>query len=80
MLKCHDIGGLLLDYVDDALESSTKVELDEHLSDCPACVAFVNTYKQSVRLSRDLRCEDIPPELQRKLRSFIKEKLQQPPS
>ncbi len=78
MLKCRDIGRLLHDYVEGLLESSVSRQLDEHLADCSGCVAFVNTYKQTISLSKDLRCEEIPPELQQKLRSFIKEKLQKP--
>lgn len=75
MLKCRDIGQLLHDYTEDLLELPTRQDLERHLADCPGCVAFVNTYKQTIRVSGDLRCEDIPPELQRKLRSFIKTKL-----
>ena len=48
------------------------------LDDCPGCLAFINTYRHTVHLSKELRCEDIPPELQHKLRTFIKQKLQKP--
>ncbi len=78
MLKCRDIGKLLHDYVEGALEPRIKQQLDAHLADCPGCVAFIKTYKHTIRLSKDLRCEDIPPELQQKLRSFIKQGLQKP--
>lgn len=76
MLKCRDIGTLLHDYVEGALEPSVRTQLDAHLADCPGCLAFINTYRHTVHLSKELRCEDIPPELQHKLRTFIKEKLQ----
>ena len=78
MLRCRDITELLHDYVEGLLEPSVEQELDGHLADCPGCTAFVKTYRQTMTLSRDLRCEDIPPELQRKLRSFIKQKVQRP--
>ncbi len=80
MLKCRDIGKLLHDYVEGSLDASINTQLDVHLADCPGCVAFINTYRQTIHLSRELRCEEIPPELQKKLRSFIKEKLQNPDS
>ncbi|MBI3030158.1 MAG: zf-HC2 domain-containing protein [Candidatus Rokubacteria bacterium] len=66
------------DYVEGALEAPVRQRLDEHLADCPGCLAFIKTYKHTIAISKDLRCKDIPPELQRKLRSFIKDKLGQP--
>jgi anti-sigma factor RsiW len=80
MLKCRDIATLLHDYVEGALEPPLQEQLDQHLSDCPGCVAFVNTYKHTITLAKDLRCEDIPPELRRKLRSFLKQKVNRPTS
>ncbi len=78
MLRCRDIGNLLHDYAEGLLEPSVSQQLDRHLANCPGCLAFVKTYRHTVTLSRDLRCEDIPPELQQKLGSFIKEKLHRP--
>lgn len=80
MIRCRDISDLLLDYVEESLTPSVREELDQHLADCPGCLAFVRTYRHTSALSRDLRCEDIPPELQRKLRSFIQQRLRRPGS
>jgi anti-sigma factor RsiW len=78
MLRCRDIGELLHDYVEGALEPDVRRSLDEHLSDCEGCLGFVNTYRHTVSVARELRCEEIPPELQEKLRSFIKRKRDRP--
>jgi anti-sigma factor RsiW len=78
MLRCRDISDLLLDYVDGELPPAVRRQLDEHLTDCPGCLGFLNTYRHTVSVAHDLRCEDIPPELQAKLRSFLKEKLEHP--
>lgn len=75
MLKCRDVGQLLHDYVERLLEPSIQEALEAHLADCPGCLAFLNTYKQTIRLSNSLRPTDMPPELQQKLRSFITTKL-----
>lgn len=80
MIRCRDVSDLLLDYVEGSLEPGAREELDQHLADCPGCLAFVRTYRHTSTLSRDLRCEDIPPELQRKLRSFIQQQLRRPGS
>ena len=78
MLDCRDTSKLLHDYVEGQLDSGTSQELGVHLADCPGCVAFVKTYRQTIDVSKELRCKDIPPELQRKLRGFIRQKLQKP--
>lgn len=78
MLKCRDITNLLLDYLEGALDPSVRQQLDTHLADCPGCVAFINTYRHTINLARGLRCEDIPAELQRKLGSFLRAKLDKP--
>lgn len=72
MLRCRDVGKLLYDYVDGSLEPALRHELEQHLADCPGCLAFINTYRQTIKLSKELHSKEIPPELKRKLRSFIK--------
>ena len=78
MLKCRDISQLLYDYVEGILDPPIHQQLEQHLADCPGCIAFVNTYRQTITLSKELREEEIPQELQQKLQSFIKEKLHKP--
>ena len=78
MTNCRDVSTLLHDYVEGLLEPSVSQQLEAHLADCPGCVASTKTYRQTIELSKDLRCEGIPPELQKKLRSFLKNKLRKP--
>lgn len=75
MLKCRDVGQLLYEYVEKLLEPSLQQALEAHLADCPGCLAFINTYKQTIRLSNGFRPAEMPAELQQKLHSFIKTKL-----
>ncbi|MBI3083137.1 MAG: zf-HC2 domain-containing protein [Candidatus Omnitrophica bacterium] len=78
MFRCRDVGQLLYEFVEQRLELPVSQQLEQHLADCPGCLAFINTYKQTMHLASNLRCRDIPPELQQKLRSFIKTKLPPP--
>jgi anti-sigma factor RsiW len=76
MLRCRDIGQLLHDYVEGDLGPGTAQELEAHLADCPGCLGFVNTYRETVAVAHELRCDDIPPELQDKLQNFLARKRQ----
>ena len=78
MKTCRDLSNLLYDFIEGTLEPSVSRQLSVHLADCPGCIASIRTYKQTIDISKDLRCEDIPPKLQQKLRSFIKHKLRRP--
>jgi len=67
---------LLHDYLEGTLDPDLRRQLDEHLADCPGCLGFLNTYRHTVSVAGDFRSEDIPAELRRKLRSFIKQKIE----
>jgi anti-sigma factor RsiW len=69
---CRDIVGLLADYLDGGLDPATTRRLQAHLEGCAPCVAFVNTYKGTVKAARQLKEADIPPELKDRLLSFLR--------
>jgi anti-sigma factor RsiW len=71
-MECRECMDLLSDYVDGSLPKDQAELLDWHLEGCPACVAFVNTYKGTVDAARRLRETKLPPELQQKLVAFLK--------
>lgn len=53
MLTCRDFIEFLSDYLEDNLPSDERAVFDEHLAVCPACVAYLNTYRDTIRLSRE---------------------------
>ncbi len=73
--KCRDIVGLLADYLDGSLDPPTARTLQAHLEGCAPCVAFVNTYKGTIKAARQLKETDIPPELKDRLISFLRQRM-----
>ena len=64
-LPCTEIIGFLADYLDGALSSERRFEFDRHLAVCPSCVAYLETYKETIRMAKaaELPVEDAPEDL-----------------
>lgn len=75
---CEEITNLILDYLTGDLDSETASAFEEHLRLCPDCVAFLKTYEKTVHATRSLRYEDIPPEMEKRVRRFLRERLKKP--
>lgn len=72
---CKQIADLMLDYLTDQLHPTVKQEFTKHLSICPDCVSFVNTYKKTVQSTATLRTEDMPPKVRDNVLGFLRKKL-----
>jgi anti-sigma factor RsiW len=49
---CKDATNLLLEFLSGELNPETNSEFEKHLEICPDCVAFLNTYRKTVELTR----------------------------
>ena len=72
--RCHDLVGLLADYVEHHLPPEVHADLERHLARCPRCVTQLNTYRTTVSLLHSIKDEDLPPELRYTLKAFIDRK------
>ncbi|MFB3817394.1 MAG: anti-sigma factor [Candidatus Methylomirabilales bacterium] len=59
------------DYLDAALGPATLRDFEAHLADCPACRAYLRTYRATAQLSRAAGPPPMPEELQARLRAFL---------
>ncbi|HEX6768709.1 MAG TPA: zf-HC2 domain-containing protein [Candidatus Binatia bacterium] len=72
---CKQIADLLVDYLTDNLRPKLKQEFARHLSLCPDCVSFVNTYRKTVQSTAALRSEKIPAKVRDNVLNFLRNKL-----
>lgn len=73
---CQKCVELLRDFLDRELPSDVQGELELHLSGCPTCVNFVNTYRSaSLCARRRLLEDDMPAELAESVHAFLKGKI-----
>jgi predicted anti-sigma-YlaC factor YlaD len=69
-LSCREVVEFLADYLDSALAPATRALFEEHLVECPQCVAYLESYRETMRLEKDAfasgdnpTATDVPPEL-----------------
>ncbi len=51
-LTCREFVQFLDGYLERSLEGAALADFEKHLSDCPPCVAYLQTYEQSIRIGK----------------------------
>jgi len=52
MITCRTFVGFLMDYMSGELPERQRDEFDEHLAACVACVAYMKTYGDTIKLGK----------------------------
>ena len=58
-LRCRQIAELLTDFLEGRLPPATRDQIAWHMDACPPCVAFLNTFRSTLKAIR--RLPDLPP-------------------
>lgn len=56
-MNCREFVDFLMRFLDDELPEEQARSFRQHLADCPPCVTYLETYRETVRLGQDI-CED----------------------
>ena len=73
---CNDTARLLYAFVEGELDPQRRRKLEAHLADCPECLEFVRTYRETIAMTHqhDVPAKlEMPPRLVEKLLQFIEE-------
>jgi anti-sigma factor RsiW len=72
---CSDTERLLFEFVQGELDPETQRKFEIHISDCPPCLEYIETYRRTIALTREhgLPPVEMPHELQDKLHEFIQQ-------
>jgi anti-sigma factor RsiW len=65
-MTCREVLDFLMSYLDGELPPDVRAAFESHLSKCPSCVAYLNSYRTTVALGKDAYGEErqsIPEEL-----------------
>lgn len=68
MLTCRHVIEFLMEYLNGETPADERARFEEHLAVCPPCVAYLQTYQDSIRMGRlalgdDPHADDLPEEL-----------------
>lgn len=78
MITCRELAELLFDLTSDELPADSRAEVEEHLSLCPACLAYQESYTFTIQLTRRLTQIPLPPGLRRQLQTLLENTLETP--
>jgi anti-sigma factor RsiW len=63
---------LLMDYLEGVLADDVRKALDEHVSGCARCAAFVASYRETPRILRDASAATLPSGVEASLHAFLR--------
>ena len=58
-MKCREFVDFLMDYLEQSLPQTQREIFEGHLDECPGCITYLETYRETVRLEKAL-CGDDP--------------------
>lgn len=70
--SCRPELSFIYNYSAGSLNSKEQKVFKAHIADCKTCRLFLNTYKKAINMTKNLQCPDIPPELEERVKSFLK--------
>jgi predicted anti-sigma-YlaC factor YlaD len=65
-MTCQEVADFLMDYLNGSLAEAKRAVFEEHLAECPDCVAYLQSYEMTVKLAqaeRDARPNEPPEDL-----------------
>jgi anti-sigma factor RsiW len=70
-VACVDGVEILMDYLEGALPAADREAVEVHVSGCPRCVAFIESYRQTPRILRAATAAALPDHLAESLRRYL---------
>jgi anti-sigma factor RsiW len=78
MVHCRHVVELILDYLEGNLDPEERQAFEAHIADCKNCWRFLCSYQETISLGRELRVEDVPPDVRERLETFVRSRIQRP--
>lgn len=70
--KCDGALKHLVDYLEGELGDSEREELEQHFSDCPPCLRFLETYRDTGTMCKKALEREMPSEMKESLLVYLR--------
>ena len=74
-MKCKTIITELADYLDEALDSNLRAQIEEHLGKCKDCRVVVDTCKQTIEIFCNSEPAPLPQDIRQRLHEALEKRL-----
>lgn len=61
-MTCKELVELVTDYLEGTLPEDLRTRMEQHLSGCDGCTHYVEQMRQTIRLTGQVREENLTPE------------------
>ena len=75
--ECRKYFDRISEYLDGELEDEICKEIDAHMEKCPECRRCIESLKKTVELCRETAKEEIPQDVRERLKSTLRECIEQ---
>ncbi|MGA7305605.1 MAG: zf-HC2 domain-containing protein [Rhodothermales bacterium] len=72
---CRTVAAFLADYLEGRLSEKTVHKFEEHIAMCPNCGRYLQQYKETLRMLKDMPAPEPPPELAEMTCEFLRDSL-----
>jgi anti-sigma factor RsiW len=66
-VACRQLVELLTDFLEGALDESTRTRVEQHLVWCPGCTEYLRQFRATIGAARRLAEEDLPERVKENL-------------
>jgi anti-sigma factor (TIGR02949 family) len=66
-MTCRELIDFLAAYLDGELPADERARFDAHLGECPECVAYLTTYRDTIALAKGACATDPTPDVPERL-------------
>ncbi len=56
-MNCREFVDFLMEYLEGGLDPGARATFEQHMDACPACITYLDTYRETVRLGKEILCD-----------------------
>ncbi len=73
MMSCRSVVDVLMEFVSDDLAPERHAAVEQRLSDCPSCLAYLESYRLTIELARKFTQQKLPQSLWTRFQAILEQ-------